>query len=185
MIRRPPRSTLFPYPTLFRSVDRQPDQAVDLPAPRIQFAGRVRVAVDDAGRRTDTLQPDRLPHQQQLLVTGRYGRDRKSTRLNSSHLVISYAVFCLKKKKKQGPAALPKLCSVALPTLSQLPHPPPRKRRAHRPQTGAEVPDRRRKAPIFHGVTVLRSQTTIFAYCKSVRLQHTDVQNAAGAYGDT
>src|SRR5471030_2420382 len=64
MIRRPPRSTLFPYTTLFRSCRHQPDLAVVPPA-----------GVDDAGR------------------------DRKSTRLNSSHLGISYAVFCLKKKK--------------------------------------------------------------------------------------
>src|SRR5436190_16599489 len=67
MIRRPPRSTLFPYTTLFRSFD---------------FGGGGR---DGAGGRD-----------------GDGGRsDRKSTRLNSSHTVISYAVFCLKKKKKQ------------------------------------------------------------------------------------
>src|SRR5256885_3142245 len=71
MIRRPPRSTLFPYTTLFRS-RRQ----------RQRGGGGVR--------------PDR--HQGQLHL----GADRKSTRLNSSHLVISYAVFCLKKKKKAG-----------------------------------------------------------------------------------
>src|SRR5215469_17287381 len=76
MIRRPPRSTLFPYTTLFRS--------------RLPRARR-REAVRDAllGRRAD-LQDGR--------VRGR--RDRKSTRLNSSHVEISYAVFCLKKKKK-------------------------------------------------------------------------------------
>src|SRR2546426_7254151 len=65
MIRRPPRSTLFPYTTLFRSRAR------------------------DDQRGTGTSQPSRHPWRQ----------DRKSTRLNSSHLVISYAVFCLKKKK--------------------------------------------------------------------------------------
>src|SRR5256885_5525253 len=70
MIRRPPRSTLFPYTTLFRSA-RQ--------------AGNVR-------------QFRRWRRLQRLLILG---RDRKSTRLNSSHLVISYAVFCLKKKKKR------------------------------------------------------------------------------------
>src|SRR5436853_3935042 len=70
MIRRPPRSTLFPYTTLFRSVDVR--QAIeDLPEPF-----RMAVVLSD--------------------VEG----DRKSTRLNSSHLGISYAVFCLKKKKK-------------------------------------------------------------------------------------
>src|SRR5256885_9772935 len=77
MIRRPPRSTLFPYTTLFRSG-----------APR--HRGR-RHRGGDGGR-------DRC---------GRRGRglpaDRKSTRLNSSHLVISYAVFCLKKKKEHSP----------------------------------------------------------------------------------
>src|SRR5437588_8708616 len=68
MIRRPPRSTLFPYTTLFRSDRRRP--AAGCPRPR-----------------------GRNPH------TPRRS-DRKSTRLNSSHTVISYAVFCLKKKKK-------------------------------------------------------------------------------------
>src|SRR5258705_8169369 len=84
MIRRPPRSTLFPYTTLFRSEGR-----VQLPAILVDavahgaLEGRVGPAAD-AG-----------------FVVGRdVGGDRKSTRLNSSHLGISYAVFCLKKKKK-------------------------------------------------------------------------------------
>src|SRR5256885_6923953 len=81
MIRRPPRSTLFPYTTLFRSVVRshkgRPD-AGDQPA------GAVPVRGD-----TSTF----------TLVAPGSPADRKSTRLNSSHLVISYAVFCLKKKK--------------------------------------------------------------------------------------
>src|SRR5256885_6519186 len=75
MIRRPPRSTLFPYTTLFRSdviFDRRDDATERL----VEYAGRVR---GQATRREVDL-------------------DRKSTRLNSSHLVISYAVFCLKKK---------------------------------------------------------------------------------------
>src|SRR5256885_3251646 len=75
MIRRPPRSTLFPYTTLFRSH---------------QLAHR--------------------PRGVRLLLAGLRGRaaalrDRKSTRLNSSHLVISYAVFCLKKKNQERPLA--------------------------------------------------------------------------------
>src|SRR2546422_8261548 len=79
MIRRPPRSTLFPYTTLFRSLyARRP--------------GRRRVAA-----RAGTLGENRAPGQ--LAAGGQ--RDRKSTRLNSSHGYISYAVFCLKKKKKQ------------------------------------------------------------------------------------
>src|SRR5256885_5698309 len=76
MIRRPPRSTLFPYTTLFRSLCRH--GAGEEPA-------LVGVAVQDA---------------QQAQLLGRFHADRKSTRLNSSHLVISYAVFCLKKKNK-------------------------------------------------------------------------------------
>src|SRR3712207_8548553 len=83
MIRRPPRSTLFPYTTLFRS--HSPDQ------------------------RKDRHAPHHLPHRAQRRDRRRRGRrrggarpavDRKSTRLNSSHANISYAVFCLKKKKK-------------------------------------------------------------------------------------
>src|SRR2546426_6318535 len=89
MIRRPPRSTLFPYTTLFRSplvlgdeqAGRQADQ-VGRPTLGPHF--EVLVGDQELGRRRDgTLS----------------GQDRKSTRLNSSHLVISYAVFCLKKKK--------------------------------------------------------------------------------------
>src|SRR5947209_13180164 len=70
MIRRPPRSTLFPYTTLFRS-SSTPDGAIRRSPP----SGAVRIRCRDA--------------------------DRKSTRLNSSHANISYAVFCLKKKKKK------------------------------------------------------------------------------------
>src|SRR5256885_5878289 len=77
MIRRPPRSTLFPYTTLFRS----------------------RAAERREAERSQGLEADREVRQAHR--HSRYGvRDRKSTRLNSSHLVISYAVFCLKKKKK-------------------------------------------------------------------------------------
>src|SRR5256885_12489125 len=77
MIRRPPRSTLFPYTTLFRS---RGDAALVRAAPSVHLA-EARACRDDGER-------------------SRLGADRKSTRLNSSHLVISYAVFCLKKKKK-------------------------------------------------------------------------------------
>src|SRR2546429_3025709 len=81
MIRRPPRSTLFPYTTLFRS-RRRPTRA-HLP---------VRAATTLSGRRHQTALQFRRE-------TVREPRDRKSTRLNSSHGYISYAVFCLKKKK--------------------------------------------------------------------------------------
>src|SRR5258708_15990186 len=84
MIRRPPRSTLFPYTTLFRShgarhldlsdARRRPPAAEVVPGPDVARRHRARDLPD--------------------------GRDRKSTRLNSSHQIISYAVFCLKKKKE-------------------------------------------------------------------------------------
>src|SRR6266446_9528474 len=74
MIRRPPRSTLFPYTTLFRSRHRR---------------RRAYLPVHHQWRHQDR-------------------RDRKSTRLNSSHLVISYAVFCLKKKKYKAASRIPK-----------------------------------------------------------------------------
>src|SRR5688572_31886238 len=80
MIRRPPRSTLFPYTTLFRS-DRRARPADRLP---------------DGGDRDDHQPRRRRSQARRVLV----GSDRKSTRLNSSHSQISYAVFCLKKKKK-------------------------------------------------------------------------------------
>src|SRR5256885_12921331 len=85
MIRRPPRSTLFPYTTLFRSGHHgRPDAGKY--AHRLRRQERLRF-------RPDHRKPARL-----VEVRG----DRKSTRLNSSHLVISYAVFCLKKKKKRN-----------------------------------------------------------------------------------
>src|SRR5256885_9479925 len=91
MIRRPPRSTLFPYTTLFRSV--LVDLARDLRLAVLRDERQDR----DLHRRELRVQPQDHPFAalDLLLVVG----DRKSTRLNSSHLVISYAVFCLKKKK--------------------------------------------------------------------------------------
>src|SRR2546426_7913416 len=83
MIRRPPRSTLFPYTTLFRSHTR-PAQVLD--------AARFRAASDASAAHA----PGQEARGEALKA-----QDRKSTRLNSSHLVISYAVFCLKKKKKK------------------------------------------------------------------------------------
>src|SRR5256885_6132452 len=84
MIRRPPRSTLFPYTTLFRSGHRR----VDMPVSKL----KVEIA--------RLLRDNHYIQDFTVLDDGRHGLDRKSTRLNSSHLVISYAVFCLKKKKK-------------------------------------------------------------------------------------
>src|SRR5258708_31954216 len=92
MIRRPPRSTLFPYTTLFRS--RRGEHAPVV-------AGR---ALREAG---------------QVGTEHHRGQDRKSTRLNSSHQIISYAVFCLKKKNHQPP--------VFAATPAPAPPPPPRR----------------------------------------------------------
>src|SRR3712207_8968454 len=90
MIRRPPRSTLFPYTTLFRS---------EVPAPL-----RRDLILDLHGGSPGRLDlSDRAPHVQRAaearVDVGDQREDRKSTRLNSSHANISYAVFCLKKKK--------------------------------------------------------------------------------------
>src|SRR2546426_5375873 len=97
MIRRPPRSTLFPYTTLFRSLEgfnheflAIMDIIEDLPTQHKEAAIDPEIGIGDrldVGDHTVGIQSD---------------RDRKSTRLNSSHLVISYAVFCLKKKKKKN-----------------------------------------------------------------------------------
>src|SRR5438034_7493444 len=86
MLRRPPRSTLFPYTTLFRSLTGQSLQA---PAP---------VAESDAIGQAKLRESRESNRPNRWLVAE---LDRKSTRLNSSHTVISYAVFCLKKKKKK------------------------------------------------------------------------------------
>src|SRR5256885_3673524 len=95
MIRRPPKSPLFPYPTLSRSEDlprHEGGEHAHRPVGQIQDA---RGAIDehDAERRE-------REDAAQAQADDRVRRDRKSTRLNSSHLVISYAVFCLKKKKR-------------------------------------------------------------------------------------
>src|SRR5258708_15152454 len=79
MIRRPPRSTLFPYTTLFRS----------------QTETQVAARLEEWGKRTAEHFQAKTDEVKELLI------DRKSTRLNSSHQIISYAVFCLKKKKKK------------------------------------------------------------------------------------
>src|SRR3712207_7807513 len=100
MIRRPPRSTLFPYTTLFRS------QPVDVGAKGGDEQRR------ESGEQQDAVAVDQLvaagvqlPGQEAVLgehrAQQREAVDRKSTRLNSSHANISYAVFCLKKKKKK------------------------------------------------------------------------------------
>src|SRR5256885_11261377 len=87
MIRRPPRSTLFPYTTLFRS---RSDLFLTALSSALMVLGVVTICIANAAAA-------------RLKVCA--ALDRKSTRLNSSHLVISYAVFCLKKKKQQHDTA--------------------------------------------------------------------------------
>src|SRR5207302_3680485 len=86
MLRRPPRSTLFPYTTLFRSSPggRVGEARRALAAPHVAGGGTIAPGQSSSG-----------------CSAGKAPRDRKSTRLNSSHVKISYAVFCLKKKKKK------------------------------------------------------------------------------------
>src|SRR3712207_8425148 len=97
MIRRPPRSTLFPYTTLFRSVVLVHDAVAAVHVPG--HAGDVeRLAAVVALHQADHLRRDLALVEQPADPQGGV-QDRKSTRLNSSHANISYAVFCLKKKK--------------------------------------------------------------------------------------
>src|SRR3989454_8081562 len=95
MIRRPPRSTLFPYTTLFRSGNRRGHRRDD----RAGIFEHVELQGD--GGANDRILPLEGNGEGADPFAPVGGGDRKSTRLNSSHLVISYAVFCLKKKKKQ------------------------------------------------------------------------------------
>src|SRR2546426_7072728 len=102
MIRRPPRSTLFPYTTLFRSTPR-----LDLSVGG--FFGK--------SNNNQLTQGPGSPFFAVTFVDPNIDLDRKSTRLNSSHLVISYAVFCLKKKKKKSPCTAT-LCSLRSTAVS-------------------------------------------------------------------
>src|SRR5947207_12603451 len=96
MIRRPPSSTLFPYTTLFRSLLQR------LAPFGLDALHEPALAAQDFGALDLELVLFRAEHKLEV------ERDRKSTRLNSSHTVISYAVFCLKKKKKNTNSSKPK-----------------------------------------------------------------------------
>src|SRR5205807_3945687 len=100
MIRRPPRSTLFPYTTLFRS-----DESM-----RLSRLLLVRFRLRD---------PAQLPSLTRVPLPDRPGADRKSTRLNSSHLVISYAVFCLKKKSSNRSGLFPESTWMGTATMTK------------------------------------------------------------------
>src|SRR5256885_6362927 len=95
MIRRPPRSTLFPYTTLFRS-------------PSADQAGERFVPANEGKATGRPSSREYIPIWTPRVLNVEKATDRKSTRLNSSHLVISYAVFCLKKKKKQNKSIIAK-----------------------------------------------------------------------------
>src|SRR3712207_6888339 len=101
MIRRPPRSTLFPYTTLFRSLFLRSTDEIGMPL----LALLLGIAVLTRGNNvTPRVQSEtRLVHRDEVILR----EDRKSTRLNSSHANISYAVFCLKKKKKYSSVNIP------------------------------------------------------------------------------
>src|SRR3712207_7843551 len=94
MIRRPPRSTLFPYTTLFRSPNTS----------RSYIASNLKCCMNISGEHTATKTIFRIISQLNYFIYRAkfLNKDRKSTRLNSSHANISYAVFCLKKKKKKN-----------------------------------------------------------------------------------
>src|SRR2546430_5949402 len=97
MIRRPPRSTLFPYTTLFRSGGAMKGWLLKQPAgadTQGYHTGRGRAERESTGQQCAYSERDTDPHD------GHNDRDRKSTRLNSSHSQISYAVFCLKTKQR-------------------------------------------------------------------------------------
>src|SRR3989442_10506307 len=102
MIRRPPRSTLFPYTTLFRSIShltRALEHHIAQPRRRVRLAQDIQVPVSNHVHKDQGLVD--------MIADRHLNVDRKSTRLNSSHVRISYAVFCLKKKKKTEIASAP------------------------------------------------------------------------------
>src|SRR3712207_8547818 len=98
MIRRPPRSTLFPYTTLFRSCALHTPDEINEARKELQRDGVLWSYRDENNRNIDVIPAE---------VAAVVRRDRKSTRLNSSHANISYAVFCLKKKKHPESSTVP------------------------------------------------------------------------------
>src|SRR3712207_8653467 len=102
MIRRPPRSTLFPYTTLFRSLDLRLQRLTALERRKVEQEHKDLVEKIEylEGVLADESKVYGIVKEELFEVRAAYSEDRKSTRLNSSHANISYAVFCLKKKKK-------------------------------------------------------------------------------------
>src|SRR5256885_4879591 len=102
MIRRPPRSTLFPYTTLFRSIVHMLQENLERGTTTMASHSESwkYIKLEAKEERKAVLETDETSYIEILRASGQETEDRKSTRLNSSHLVISYAVFCLKKKQK-------------------------------------------------------------------------------------
>src|SRR5690242_20900863 len=102
MLRRPPRSTLFPYTTLFRSSLTAACSVASLASPGVNLATALLGTAATDPERVALVGPAPVTYgelaRRAAAVAERFARDRKSTRLNSSHMSISYAVFCLKKK---------------------------------------------------------------------------------------
>src|SRR2546430_10257765 len=143
MIRRPPRSTLFPYTTLFRSrAGRDEPLTVHRERhaiggePDAEARGEPRDELTRAARHRCEDRPRRLPDRQ-------LGRgDRKSTRLNSSHSQISYAVFCLQKNTQTSRPHTDPVRSSALPGQhSPAPHPPQNTSQSRHPPIPSALPD--------------------------------------------
>src|SRR5258708_30348324 len=99
MIRRPPRSTLFPYTTLFRSLIWERVKIIIEPSCAVPFAAVLKEKAKFKGKKVGIILSGGNVDMERAMKL-----DRKSTRLNSSHQIISYAVFCLKKKKKHVPS---------------------------------------------------------------------------------
>src|SRR3712207_7132851 len=99
MIRRPPRSTLFPYTTLFRSGGKCPGDTCHFPPLCLEQNSVLNCKVAGKGKLAVCLGGSRRSFSEQTANAAIQPQDRKSTRLNSSHANISYAVFCLKKNK--------------------------------------------------------------------------------------
>src|SRR5260221_6354651 len=118
MIRRPPRSTLFPYTTLFRSPRWNSLSREEAAREILPCCGSKNWAASMASKRP--IQDELSLMETSDAIWGGLGEDRKSTRLNSSHTVISYAVFCLKKKKENDYHEGEKRYAVVEPGNNQL-----------------------------------------------------------------
>src|SRR5687768_18289063 len=154
MIRRPPRSTLFPYTTLFRSTSVTPRSSEKGAQVHVQPEAPARVPTHTQHDRSERKTPESFDRRARNPRV-RLPQDRKSTRLNSSHGYISYAVFCLKKKNQQTTLPLPISLTPAsrrLPALRRCQYIATRRRPDCSPTptalSGARCPGRRGTGPL-------------------------------------